>query len=171
MATPISEQHLILVVMGVSGSGKTTIGTELAKRLGWKYAEADDMHSPTNVAKMAAGEPLDDEDRRPWLAAIARWIDERREHGESGVVSCSALKRSYRDYLRADRPEVRVIYLDGSRELIAERLAGRHGHFMRAHMLDSQFKDLEAPVPDEGVVSVSIDRRPAEIVDAIVAAV
>ena len=116
----------LLVVMGVSGSGKTTVGSLLAGRLGWAYAEADGFHSEANVAKMAAGRPLSDEDRAPWLAAIAAWLDERIARSEPGVVTCSALKRKYRDVLR--RPEVEFIYLQGSQALIARRLAARHGH-------------------------------------------
>jgi gluconokinase len=158
----------IVVVMGVSGSGKTTIGALLAGQLGWLYAEADDFHPRSNVEKMAAGHPLTDEDRRPWLEAIGRWIDERRAAGEPGVVTCSALKRSYRDVLRKDRPEVRVVYLDGSHDLIASRLVARHGHFFAADMLDSQFADLEPPAPDEDVLSVPIDGTPPDVVARIV---
>ena len=158
----------VLVVMGVSGSGKTTVGSLLAGRLGWRYAEADDFHSEANVAKMAAGHPLSDEDRWPWLAAIAAWIDERIAHGEAGVVTCSALKRSYRKLL--SRPEVAFVYLEGSRELIARRLAARHGHFFKADMLASQFADLEPPAPDEPAVTVPIDGSPEQIADAIIAA-
>lgn len=159
----------VLAVMGVSGSGKTTVGTLLAGRLGWAYAEADDFHSQANVAKMAAGHPLTDEDRGPWLAAIAAWIDERIARHEPGVVTCSALKRRYRDVLR--RPEVQFVYLEGSRALIAQRLAARHGHFFRAEMLDSQFAALEPPAADEAAVIVPIQGTPAEIVDAVIAAV
>jgi gluconokinase len=158
----------VLVVMGVSGSGKTTVGSLLAGRLDWRYAEADDFHSKANVAKMAAGHPLTDDDRGPWLAAIAAWIDERIAHREPGVVTCSALKRRYRDVLR--RPEVEFVFLDGSRELIAQRMAARHGHFFKADMLASQFADLEPPAPDEPVVTVPIGGRPEEIADAIAAA-
>ena len=158
----------VVVVMGVAGSGKTTVGAMLAGRLGWTYAEADDFHPRSNVDKMAAGQPLTDADRRPWLAAIGRWMDERRAAGEPGVVSCSGLKRTYRDQLREGRPEVRVVFLEGSRELIGRRMVARHGHFMRADMLDSQFADLEPPAPDEGIVEVSVDATPPEIVDTIV---
>jgi gluconokinase len=158
----------VLVVMGVSGSGKTTIGALLAGKLGWAYAEADDFHSPANVAKMAAGHPLTDEDRWPWLQAIGAWIDGQLARGAPGVVTCSALKRAYRDVLR--RPGVTLVYLHGSRELIAERMAARHGHFFTPALLDSQFATLEEPAPDEGVVTVPIDGTPAEIADAIVAA-
>src|SRR5947209_13177223 len=138
--------------MGVSGSGKTTVGAMLAGELGWKYAEADAFHPTANIEKMAAGHPLTDEDRRPWLAAIAAWIDQRIEAGRPGVVTCSALKRAYRDQLR--RPQEALVYLQGSRELIASRMAARHGHFFSAAMLDSQFADLEEPDPDEHALIV-----------------
>jgi gluconokinase len=160
---------LEIVVMGVSGSGKTTVGAMLAERLGRPYAEADSFHPEANVAKMAAGHPLDDDDRRPWLAAIAAWIDQRIARGEPAVVTCSALKRTYRDVLR--RPEVQFVYLDGSPALIAQRLAARKGHYFRAELLASQFADLEPPAPDEGVIAVSIDPPPAAIVDAILRAI
>jgi len=155
----------VLVIMGVSGSGKTTVGSLLAGRLGWPYAEADAFHSDASVAKMAAGQPLTDEDRWPWLAAIAAWLDERIARHGAGVVTCSALKRAYREVLR--RPEVAFVYLEGSQELIARRLAARHGHFFRAEMLASQFADLEPPAPDEAVVTVPIGGTPAEIVQTI----
>jgi gluconokinase len=159
----------IVLVMGVSGSGKTTVGALLAGQLSWTYAEADDFHPPANVAKMAAGHPLTDEDRWPWLAAIGAWIDERRASGEPGVVTCSALKRGYRDFLRQGRPETRVVYLHGSRELIMSRLVARHGHFFRAELLDTQFADLEEPAADEDIIVVSVDGTPPEIVDRIIA--
>jgi gluconokinase len=158
----------ILLLIGVSGSGKTTVGVLLARTLGWPYAEADAFHSPANVAKMAAGHPLTDEDRWPWLQAIGAWIDGRLSRGERGVVTCSALKRAYRDVLR--RPEVQVVYLRGSRALVARRLAARHGHFFAPALLDSQLSALEEPAPEEGVITVSIDGTPAQIVAAIVAA-
>jgi gluconokinase len=157
----------IIVIMGVSGSGKTTIGALLAGTLGWAYAEADDFHSPANVEKMAAGQPLTDEDRWPWLEAIGRWIDERRAAREPGVVTCSALKRKYRDLLREHRPEVRVVYLEGAHDLIAKRMVARHGHFFQASMLDSQFADMEPPQPDEHVLTVSVAAEPPEVVRAI----
>ena len=158
--------HSIILVMGVSGSGKTTVGAMLAGRLGWPYAEADAFHPPANVAKMAAGHPLTDADRLPWLQAIAAWIDRQIAAGGRGVVTCSALKRGYRDMLR--RPEVQIVYLHGSHDLIAARLTARHGHFFQAQMLDSQFEALEEPGPDEDVMVVSITGTPAEIVDEIV---
>jgi gluconokinase len=160
--------RLVFVIMGVSGSGKTTVGETLAGRLGWDYAEADAFHSEANLAKMASGQPLDDADREPWLAAIARWIDDRIARGVPGVVTCSALRRAYRDLLR--RPQVQIVYLAGAQELIAQRLAARHGHFFPPAMLASQLAALEPPALDEGVIEVDIDRTPAEIVDAIIAA-
>ncbi|MGY0235294.1 gluconokinase [Longispora urticae] len=159
----------LLLVMGVSGSGKTTVGAMLAGRLRWRYAEADDFHPAANVEKMAAGEPLTDADRWPWLEAIAAWMDERRAAGEPAVVTCSALKRSYRDLLRAGRPDVRLVYLRGDRELIAGRLLARHGHFFPDKLLASQFADLEEPGADEDPLVVPIEGTPDEIVDRIVA--
>jgi gluconokinase len=157
----------IVLVTGVSGSGKTTVGAMLAGRLGWQYAEADDFHPRSNVEKMAAGQPLTDADRRPWLEAIGRWIDERRAAHQPAVVTSSGLKRAYRDILREGRPEVSAVFLDGSPELIKSRMVARHGHFFTASMLDSQFADLEPPQPDEGVFTVSVRGTPAEVVDAI----
>ena len=162
--------HPVIVIMGVAGSGKTTVGALLAGRLGWPYAEADNFHPQSNVDKMAAGHPLTDADRKPWLEAIGRWIDERGAVDQPGVVSCSGLKRAYRDLLRDGRPEVRVVFLEGSRELIMRRMVTRHGHFMKAAMLDSQVADLEEPAPDEGVLVVSVDHTPEEIVDQIISA-
>ena len=159
-------KHSIIVVMGVSGSGKSTVGAMLAGALGWQYAEADDFHPVANVEKMAAGQPLNDEDRWPWLHAIAGWMDIQITAGAPAVVTCSALKRSYRDLLR--RPAVQLVYLHGSRELIAARLAVRQGHFFRPEMLDSQFADLQEPDPDEGVITVEIGAAPGEVVEEIV---
>src|SRR5439155_15514388 len=170
MAVPSAERPgpPVVVVTGVAGSGKTTVGAMLAGRFGWPYGEADDFHPQATVAKMAAGHPLTDDDRWPWLEAIGRWIDARRAAGEPGVVSCSGLKRKYRDVLRRGRPEVRMVLLDGSRELIEHRLVARHGHFMKADMLDSQFHDLEPPAPDEDVAVVPVDAAPPEVVDRVV---
>jgi carbohydrate kinase (thermoresistant glucokinase family) len=156
--------------MGVSGSGKTTIGEALARRLGWSFVDADSFHPPANIDKMSAGRPLDDDDRAPWLAAIAAWIDARRGRGECGVVTCSALKRRYRGIIVGNRPDVRLVHLDGSRALIAGRLAGRRGHFMPGALLDSQFEALEPPGPDERALVVSIDRPVAAIVEGLVTA-
>jgi gluconokinase len=155
----------ILVVMGVSGSGKTTIGAMLAGRLGWTYAEADDFHPPANVEKMHNGIPLDDEDRKPWLEAIAEWM---KDQDGPGVVTSSALKRKYRDILRGGRPDLRLVYLDGSRELIGARMAARHGHFFPKQLLDTQFADLEPPDPEENQLIVSIDAPPERVVQEII---
>jgi gluconokinase len=163
----MSQPPPVIVVMGVSGTGKTTIGALLAGKLGWTYAEADEFHPAANVEKMAAGQPLTDEDRAPWLASIGRWIDERAAVAAPGVVSCSGLRRIYRDQLRAGRPQVRLVFLEGSRELVTRRLAARHGHFMSVDMLDSQFAALEPPQPDEDVTEVSIDATPDRIVEEI----
>ncbi len=155
--------------MGVSGSGKSTIASMLAQRLGWTYQDGDWFHPPANVEKMAAGQALTDADRGPWLEAIARWIEETRLAGQHGVVACSALRRAYRDILVGARPDaVRIVFLDGSRELIATRLGLRAGHFMPAALLDSQFATLEPPGPDERPITVSIDAHPTEIVEKIV---
>ena len=159
----------VAVVMGVSGSGKTTIGRALARRLGWLFQEGDALHPPENVAKMSAGHPLDDADRAPWLAAIAALIDEWRARGKAGVITCSALKRRYREVIIGDRPGVRLVYLAGSRALIAERLAARRGHFMPASLLDSQFAALEPPLPKECAIAVSVDAPVAAIVARIAA--
>jgi gluconokinase len=161
---------LVIVVMGVSGSGKTTVGAMLAGRLRWGFAEGDDFHSPGNVAKMRGGTPLTDEDRMPWLAAIAKHIDAWRAEGRSGVVTCSALKRRYRDILIGARRDVRLVYLQGTRSLIADRMAARQGHFMPAALLDSQFAALEEPGAEERPIVVSVGLTPDFIVDNVVAA-
>jgi gluconokinase len=157
----------ILVVMGVSGSGKSTIAQGLADAKGWSMLEGDTFHPPANVAKMASGTPLTDEDRWPWLHAIAAAIDADRARGESAVVACSTLKRAYRDIVIGDRPDVRLVYLKGSRTLIAERMRARHGHFMPPALLDSQFQTLEEPGPDEHPITVEIHGTPDEIVHDI----
>jgi len=155
----------IVVVMGVSGSGKTTIAEGLARREGWMLLEGDQFHSPANIAKMAAGEPLTDDDRWPWLRAIAARGDELSAAGTSAVVACSALKRAYRDILLGGRPGVVLLYLRGSKALIAERMAGRKGHFMPAALLDSQFATLEEPGADERPVVVDIGGPPDRVVE------
>lgn len=158
---------MIVVVMGVSGSGKTTVAALLAARLGWRYREGDDLHPSENVEKMRGGTPLTDADRLPWLQAIAREIDTWRTQGESGVVTCSALKRSYRDIIIGDRPVV-LVYLKGSQDLIARRMAARHEHFMPTALLASQFAILQEPMPDERSIVVDIGGQPGEIADRIV---
>ena len=157
----------VIVVMGVSGSGKTTIAKGLAAAEGWTLLEGDSFHPPANVAKMAAGTPLTDEDRWPWLRAIVAAIDAYRARGENAVVACSALRKAYRDILIGDRRDVRLVYLKGSRALIAERLRARKGHFMPPALLDSQFRTLEEPGPDENPITVEIGGTPDQIVRAI----
>ena len=157
----------ILVVMGVSGSGKTTIAAMLAGALGSHFLEGDDLHPPSNVAKMKSGTPLGDADRLPWLTAIAAEIDHWRERGEAGVVTCSALKRAYRDIIIGKRPEVILVYLKGSRDVIAHRMAQRHEHFMPVALLDSQFATLQEPTPDEAAIVVDVGGRPGQIVAEI----
>ena len=144
-----------IVVMGVSGSGKSTVGAALAQRLGVPFADADDFHPPANIAKMTAGIPLDDDDRYPWLDAIGRWLAERSEGG--GVMSCSALKRKYRDQLRIHCAQTEFVHLSGSPEVIAARQATRPGHFMPASLMASQFATLEPLQPDERGVTLDVD--------------
>ncbi|MEU5877617.1 gluconokinase [Spirillospora sp. NPDC047279] len=153
----------VIVIMGVSGSGKTTVGTKVAELLGWEYADADGFHPPANIEKMRSGHPLDDADRLPWLRAIAEWIRGHLDSGTSGVVSCSALKRSYRDLLTHEGdPRVRIAYLDGDRDTIASRMRVREGHFFQVELLDSQFADLEKPASDEHALYVPITGTPDE---------
>lgn len=163
----------VLVVMGVSGSGKSTMGRPLAERLGWDFQEGDDLHPAANIEKMANGHPLTDADRAPWLAAVRAWIDRELAAGRSGVVACSALKRAYRDLLGDGRPEVRFVYLQGDEAVIRGRVEHRHGHFMHADMVDSQFQTLEPPTADEHPIVVDIrqplDRQVDEIVRATAA--
>jgi gluconokinase len=159
----------VVVAMGVSGSGKTTVGVELAKALGWRFQEGDALHPAANVEKMRDAIPLTDEDRWPWLDAIAAVIDGWRATGEHGVLACSALKRSYRDVIIGGRGDVALVYLQGSKQLIAARMAARHGHFMPVALLDSQFATLEEPGADERPIVVSIDQPAADIVHQVVA--
>jgi gluconokinase len=162
------ENPCALVVMGVSGSGKSTIADKLAERLGWAYEDGDRFHPASNVAKMSAGQPLTDGDRWPWLQAIADEIDRVCKTGQHAVIACSALKRAYRDILVHGRPDVRIIYLRGTQDLIAGRLVLRKGHFMPSGLLASQFKTLEPPDASENPVTVSIDAPVETIVDDIV---
>jgi len=154
--------------MGVSGSGKSTIAERLAARLGWRCEDGDKYHPAANVAKMSAGHPLTDEDRWPWLQAIADEIDRTCKQSERAVIACSALKRAYRDVLVHGRSDVRIVFLNGTQELIAGRLAARKGHFMPPGLLTSQFKTLEPPQPTERPITVSIDAPVEAIVDAII---
>jgi gluconokinase len=163
-----SRTPCALIMMGVSGSGKSTIADKLAERIGWRSVDGDKFHPASNIAKMSAGHPLTDEDRWPWLKAIAAEIDRSCKTGEKAVIACSALKRSYREILVHGRNDVRIIYLDGSQQLIAERLARRRGHFMPPGLLESQFKTLEPPDQSENPVTVSIDSAPDDIVHNII---
>ena len=154
--------------MGVSGSGKSTIAAALADRLGWAFEDGDRFHPASNVAKMSAGHPLSDEDRWPWLQAIAAEIDRVCEAGGHVVVACSALKRAYRSLLVHGRSDVRIVFLDGNQVLIASRLGKRKGHFMPPGLLDSQFKTLERPQAGEHPITVSIDAPVETIINDIV---
>jgi gluconokinase len=160
----------VIIVMGVSGSGKSTVATLLAQSLGWEFKDADWFHPPSNVDKMHSGVPLSDEDRKPWLNAIAAWIDETRHAGGHGVIACSALKRRYRDVLIGDRADVRLVYLKGDETLIARRIATRHEHFMPPSLLRSQFDALEEPSSAENPIVVSIEPEPREIGRQVLAA-
>jgi gluconokinase len=163
----IDSPPCALVVMGVSGSGKSTIADHLARRLGWRYEDGDRFHPPANVAKMSAGHPLTDEDRWPWLKAIADEIDRLSAAGERAVIACSALKRGYRDILVHGRDDVRIVFLQGTQDLIAARLAARKGHFMPPGLLASQFRTLEPPEPSERPITVSIDAPVESIVNEV----
>ena len=160
---------MIIIVAGVSGSGKSTVGALLAGRLGWPFADADRFHPAANIAKMRAGIPLTDEDRRPWLKALGGWMDERIARGESAVITCSALKRSYRDQLLDGRPDARMVFLAVDREVLARRLAARHGHFFPGQLLGTQLDALEPPQPDERVLTVVPADDPQTTVTSIIA--
>jgi carbohydrate kinase (thermoresistant glucokinase family) len=154
--------------MGVSGCGKTTVAAILASRLGWPFEEGDSLHPQANIEKMAAGHSLTDVDRWPWLAKVADWIDKRLDAGENGLITCSALKRPYRDLINRRGSGLMFVFLAGSKETIAARLAARHGHFMRASLLDSQFADLDEPAADEPAIRVEIGPPAAEIAEQII---
>ncbi|GCE75516.1 gluconokinase [Cellulomonas biazotea] len=159
-----------VVVMGVAGSGKTTVGRALAERLGRPYAEADEFHPAANVAKMSAGTPLTDEDRRPWLEAIRDWLTAQGDAAQDTVVTCSALKVAYRDVLRQATGRVRFLHLAGSEDLLADRMAHRAGHFMPTSLLPSQLATLEPLTADEDGVTVTVDVPPDEVVARALAA-
>ena len=152
------------MVMGVSGSGKSTVGAALARALGVDFVEGDEYHPPANVERMSRGVPLTDADRAGWLRALARRIREAKDAGSGLVLTCSALKRSYRDLLRAEASDLRLVFLRGPRDLIAERLASRKGHFMPPSLLDSQLATLEEPTPDEHPWICDIRRSPRDVV-------
>jgi len=163
-----SKLPCALIVMGVSGSGKSTIASSLAARLGWTFEDGDRFHPASNVAKMAAGHPLTDEDRWPWLQAIADEVDRVCAAGGHVVIACSALKRVYRNLLIHERSDVRIVFLNGTKALIAERLGRRKHHFMPPGLLDSQFKTLEPPESDEHVITAPIDATVETIVEDVV---
>ncbi len=163
-----SPAPAVIIVMGVSGSGKSTVASLLAQRLDWEFEDGDWFHPPANVEKMHHGTPLTDDDRHPWLIAIAGWIDQTRRRGGHAIIACSALKRRYRDLLIGGRPDVRLVYLKGEEALVARRIATRQEHFMPQTLLHSQFQALEEPRADEMPITVSIEPRPREIVERIV---
>ncbi|HEY5221964.1 MAG TPA: gluconokinase [Microbacteriaceae bacterium] len=163
------QSPVVLVLMGVSGCGKTSVGTLLADRLGWAFEEGDSLHPAANIAKMASGHPLNDEDRWPWLEKVAEWCEQLLADGTNGVITCSALKRSYRDLINRGSKGIEFVYLRGEMKLIAERLAARHGHFMPPRLLASQFADLEEPGDDEPSIRVHIGPGPEEIANTIIA--
>jgi gluconokinase len=163
-----TERPLVLVLMGVSGCGKTTVAEILTERLGWAYEEGDTLHPQANVEKMASGHPLDDADRAPWLEKVADWIEGRLDAGQNGVITCSALKRAYREVLNRRGSGVEFVHLAGTKALIAERLASRKGHFMPPGLLDSQFDALQEPDADEPAVRVDITPEPRVIAQNII---
>jgi gluconokinase len=164
---PAPGRPVVLVVMGVSGCGKSTVAALLAGWLGWAFEEGDALHPAANVEKMAAGHPLTDDDRRPWLSRVSAWIDGRLDAGDNGIITCSSLKRAYRDVLDHRRAGVVFVYLAGDRDTIAARLAARQGHFMPTALLTSQFADLEEPGRDEPALRVDIGTSPPEIAQQI----
>jgi gluconokinase len=158
---------VVLVLMGVSGSGKTTVARILADGLGWAFEEGDILHPQSNIEKMSAGHPLTDADRERWLATVADWVDGRLDSGESGLITCSALKRRYRDVINRRGSGVVFVFLDGTRATIDARLAARAGHFMPSSLLDSQLADLEDPEPDEPHIRLDIGPPPNVIAQSI----
>lgn len=157
-ATPV-----VLVVMGVSGCGKSTVAALLAGRLGWAFEEGDLLHPQSNIDKMAAGHPLDDSDRKPWLEKVAEWVERQLDAGENGIITCSALKRSYREVINRRGSEIIFVYLAALGSSSRPRLVSRHGHFMPPALLDSQFAALEAPTPDEPAIRMDVGPAPALI--------
>jgi len=157
---------VFIIIFGVSGAGKTTVGKLLARELDWHFYEADDFHSPANVEKMRRGSPLTDDDRWPWLDSLRALIRRCLNTGENAVLACSALKRAFRQHLRVS-PKVKLIFLRGDYELIAGQLRGRRDHFMNPALLRSQFADLEEPQPDEEITTIELGRSPRDLVDEI----
>lgn len=170
MADPETRRPDIVVVMGVSGSGKTTVAQGISTAMGWEFAEGDDFHPEANLAKMRAGTPLTDEDRWPWLERIGDWISGREGAHESAVVTCSALRRAYRDVLRRDRPHVRFLHVTAPAEVVQDRMEQRQGHYMPASLLPSQLALLEPLAPDEPGVVVSNEGSAAQVLDRALSA-
>ena len=156
----------MIIIFGVSGAGKTTVGKLLARELGWRFVEGDDFHPAAIIEKMRGGHPLTDEDRWPWLDCLRKQIERSVSARENAVLACSALKRVYRDRLRVS-DEVKFVFLRGDHALVEKQLRSRHGHFMDANLLQSQFDDLEEPQPDENVLTIELGRTPEEIVERI----
>ncbi len=157
----------VVIVMGVTGAGKSTLAAALNQHLGWPFQEGDDLHPAANIAKLRAGIPLTDADRAPWLDAVKSWIDARLAAGEPGLITCSALKRAYRDHLVANRPGVRILYLRADRAVLEDHLAHRAGHFMNPRLVQSQLETLEEPDSDENPIVVHIQADLADSVGAV----
>ncbi|MEC5170931.1 gluconokinase [Glaciihabitans sp. GrIS 2.15] len=166
--TGMTAKPVVLVVMGVSGCGKSTVAALLAGRLAWPFEEGDALHPQANIEKMTAGHPLTDEDRAPWLQKVAAWVEEQLDAGQSGLITCSALKRAYRDVINRRGSGIVFVYLSGTRETIAARLTARHGHYMPASLLESQFAALEEPTPDEPEITIDVGPAPGVIAQHIV---
>ena len=157
---------MMIIIFGVSGAGKTTVGKSLSRELGWRFIEADDFHPAANIEKMGSGHPLTDKDRWPWLEELRQQIERSLSAGENAVFACSALKRAYRDHLRVSET-VKCVFLCRDYALVEKQLRSRHGHFMDANLLRSQFDDLEEPQPDENLLTIELGRTPEEIVERI----
>ena len=166
--TGMTAKPVVLVVMGVTGCGKSTVAALLAGRLAWPFEEGDALHPQANIEKMTAGHPLTDEDRAPWLQKVAAWVEEQLDAGQSGLITCSALKRAYRDVINRRGSGIVFVYLSGTRETIAARLTARHGHYMPASLLESQFAALEEPTPDEPEITIDVGPAPGVIAQHIV---
>ena len=166
--TMMTAKPVVLVMMGVSGCGKSTVAALLAGRLAWPFEEGDALHPQANIEKMTAGHPLTDEDRAPWLQKVAAWVEEQLDAGQSGLITCSALKRAYRDVINRRGSGIVFVYLSGTRETIAARLTARHGHYMPASLLESQFAALEEPTPDEPEITIDVGPAPGVIAQHIV---
>lgn len=156
---------MVIIIMGVEGTGKTTIGKMLAEKLGWKFYDADDYHPVANIEKMRNGIPLDDEERRPWLNEIRNLINSSLNRNEQSIIACSALKNSYREFLKQSKEQIIFVYLKGDKNTISKRLASRKGHFAGTQLLESQLRTLEEP---EGVITADISKRPEVIADSII---